>query len=33
VTLAAGAGRGEVVAALKGHVIAKGVLIGTYERA
>lgn len=28
-----GAGRGAVVAALKGHVLAKGLLIGTYERA
>ncbi len=27
-----GAGRGAVVAALKGHVLAKGLLIGTYER-
>ena len=30
--LADGAGRGAVVDALKGHVLAKGVLIGTYER-
>ncbi len=30
--LAAGAGRGAVVDALKGHVLAKGLLIGTYER-
>lgn len=29
----AGPGRGAVVDAMKGHVIAKGVLIGTYERA
>ena len=27
-----GAGRGAVVDALKGHVLAKGLLIGTYER-
>ncbi len=27
-----GSGRGAVVDALKGHVLAKGVLIGTYER-
>ena len=31
--LAAGAGRGAVVDALKGHVLGKGLLIGTYERA
>ena len=28
-----GAGRGAVVAALRGHVLAKGLLVGTYERA
>ena len=28
-----GAGRGAVVEALKGHVLAKGMLVGTYERA
>ncbi len=28
-----GVGRGAVVDALKGHVLAKGLLIGTYERA
>ena len=28
-----GAGRGAVVAALRGHVMAKGLLVGTYERA
>lgn len=28
-----GAGRGAVVEALKGHVMAKGLLVGTYERA
>ena len=28
-----GAGRGALIEALKGHVIAKGLLIGTYERA
>ena len=27
-----GAGRGAVVEALRGHVLAKGLLIGTYER-
>ncbi len=31
--LEAGAGRGAVVEALKGHVLAKGMLVGTYERA
>ena len=31
-SLDAGLGRGAVVAALTGHVLAKGVLIGTYER-
>ena len=31
--LAEGAGRGAVVEALKGHALAKGLLIGTYERA
>ena len=30
--LAEGAGRGAVVEALKGHVLAKGMLVGTYER-
>lgn len=30
--LDAGAGRGAVVEAMKGHAVAKGVLIGTYER-
>jgi hypothetical protein len=30
--LSAGDGRGAVKAAMKGHVIAKGILIGTYER-
>ena len=28
-----GAGRGAVIEALKGHVLAKGLLVGTYERA
>lgn len=32
VSLGAAPGRGAVVEALKGHVLAKGVLIGTYER-
>ena len=27
-----GAGRGAVVKALQGHVVAKGLLVGTYER-
>lgn len=27
-----GAGRGALAAALKGHVLAKGLLVGTYER-
>jgi len=27
-----GAGRGAVMAALKGHVLAKGLLVGTYQR-
>ena len=31
--LEAGAGRGAVVEALKGHVVAKGLLVGVYERA
>ena len=30
--LAEGAGRGALVDALRGHVLAKGLLIGTYER-
>lgn len=30
--LAEGSGRGALVAALTGHVLAKGLLIGTYER-
>ena len=28
-----GAGRGALVTALKGHVLAKGLLVGIYERA
>ena len=32
-SLAEGAGRGAFLEALRGHVIAKGMLVGTYERA
>ena len=33
VDLEEGSGRGALVGALKGHVLAKGLLVGTYERA